>query len=33
VEQAAEAFLIWRGQRPETDLVLEEIRAEMDRHD
>jgi shikimate dehydrogenase len=33
VEQAAEAFLVWRGQRPETDPVLEAIRAEMDRHD
>ena len=29
VEQAAESFCIWRGVRPETRLVIEEIRASL----
>ncbi len=29
VEQAAEAFLIWRGVRPQTDLVLHDLKAQM----
>lgn len=31
VEQAAEAFLIWRGVRPPAQQVLAELRAEMER--
>jgi shikimate dehydrogenase len=27
VEQAAEAFLVWRGVRPDTARVLAELRA------
>lgn len=30
VEQAAEAFLIWRGVRPPSALVLDELRARVD---
>jgi shikimate dehydrogenase len=29
VEQAAEAFTLWRGVRPETAAVLETLRAEL----
>jgi shikimate dehydrogenase len=29
VEQAAEAFYLWRNVRPETKPVIESIRAEM----
>jgi shikimate dehydrogenase len=31
VEQAAEAFLLWRGVRPQTAPVLAALRAELDR--
>ena len=31
VEQAAEAFLLWRGIRPPSAQVLAELRAEMAR--
>jgi shikimate dehydrogenase len=30
VEQAAEAFLLWRGVRPETAPVLAALRARVD---
>lgn len=30
VEQAAEAFLVWRGVRPQTGGVLRELRAQVD---
>ena len=30
VEQAAEAFLVWRGVRPHTAAVLAELRAQVD---
>ena len=39
VEQAAESFYIWRGVRPETGILIEELRAEVvirparDEHD
>jgi shikimate dehydrogenase len=29
VEQAAEAFAIWRGVRPATDHILEEMRKKL----
>jgi shikimate dehydrogenase len=29
VEQAAEAFFVWRGVRPETAAVLEELRITL----
>jgi shikimate dehydrogenase len=29
VEQAAEAFAIWRGVRPATDNILEEMRKKL----
>jgi shikimate dehydrogenase len=31
VEQAAEAFLFWRGVRPPSAQVLAELRREMER--
>jgi shikimate dehydrogenase len=31
VEQAAEAFLVWRGVRPPSAQVLAELRAELAR--
>ncbi|MEB0140443.1 MULTISPECIES: shikimate dehydrogenase [unclassified Undibacterium] len=31
VEQAAEAFLLWRGVRPQTAAVLAQMRAELNR--
>ena len=30
VEQAAEAFLLWRGVRPQTAAVLADLRARVD---
>ena len=27
VEQAAESFLLWRGKRPETAVILAELRS------
>jgi shikimate dehydrogenase len=29
VEQAAEAFAVWRGVRPETATILEEMRTKL----
>ena len=29
VEQAAEAFTVWRGVRPETPAVLEQLRTSL----
>jgi len=29
VEQAAEAFMLWRGVRPETPIVLAGLRAQL----
>ena len=32
VEQAAEAFLLWRGVRPPSQAVLAQVRAEIVAH-
>ena len=33
VEQAAEAFFLWRGVRPETEPVLKAVRARKARNE
>lgn len=33
VEQAAEAFALWRGQRPDAQIVLSSLRAQTQSHD